>query len=158
MLEMYVGNVCGKCMWEMWEVCWKKRIRWTMESRQFCILSENFGVYFVIINDLYVFEKSKMTLKNRKLFNIIYKGRLRDEVICNGGCIMAEERIKVNYKPLWKLLIDRDISKGDLRRDTKIAASTFTKMMNNENVSLDVLVRICVVLNCGLDDIVEIEK
>ena len=36
---------------------------------------------------------------------------------------MAEERTKVNYKPLWKLLIDRDISKGDLRRDTKIAAS-----------------------------------
>ena len=99
-----------------------------------------------------------MTLKNRKLFDIILKGKLRDEVICNGGCIMTEERIKVNYKPLWKLLIDRDISKGDLRRDTKIAASTFTKMMNNENVSLDVLVRICVVLNCGLDDIVEIEK
>ena len=41
---------------------------------------------------------------------------------------MAEERIKVNYKPLWKMLIDRDISKGDLRRNTKIAASTFTKM------------------------------
>ena len=66
--------------------------------------------------------------------------------------------MNISYKKLWKLLIDRDISKGDLRRDTKIAASTFTKMMNNENVSLDVLVRICVVLNCGLDDIVEIEK
>lgn len=112
----------------------------------------------IVIVVFIVFEKSKMTLNNRKAFDIIYKRKLRDEVICNGGCIMAEERIKVNYKPLWKLLIDRDISKGDLRRDTKIAASTFTKMMNNENVSLDVLVRICVVLNCGLDDIVEIEK
>ena len=75
----------------------------------------------------------------------------------DGGGVMAEERIKVNYKPLWKMLIDKEISKGDLRRDTKIAASTFTKMMNNENVSLDVLVRICVALGCGLDDIVEIE-
>ena len=56
------------------------------------------------------------------------------------------------------MLIDKDISKGDLRRDTKIAASTFTKMANNENVSLDVLARICVALECGLDDIVEIEK
>ena len=112
----------------------------------------------IVILVFIMFEKSKIALKNRNLFDIIYKGKLRDEVICNGGCIMAEERIKVNYKPLWKLLIDRDISKGDLRRDTKIAASTFTKMMNNENVSLDVLVRICVVLNCGLDDIVEIEK
>ena len=76
----------------------------------------------------------------------------------DGGGVMAEERIKVNYKPLWKMLIDKEVSKGDLRRDTKIAASTFTKMMNNENVSLDVLVRICVALECGLDDIVEIEK
>ena len=83
---------------------------------------------------------------------------MRDEVAYDGGCVMAEERIKVNYKPLWKMLIDKDISKGDLRRDTKIAASTFTKMANNENVSLDVLARICVALECGLDDIVEIEK
>lgn len=71
---------------------------------------------------------------------------------------MTEKHVKVNYKPLWKMLIDRDISKGDLRKNTKIAASTFTKMANNENVSLDVLVRICVALGCGLDDIVEIEK
>ena len=72
--------------------------------------------------------------------------------------MVKEERIKVNYKPLWKMLIDKGISKGELRKDTSIAASTFTKMANNENVSLDVLVRICVALKCGLDDIVEIEK
>lgn len=88
----------------------------------------------------------------------IHQENLRDEVAYDGGCVMAEERIKVNYKPLWKMLIDRDISKGDLRKNTKIAASTFTKMANNENVSLDVLLRICVALGCGLDDIVEIEK
>ena len=149
MLEFPGGRGNGeigawKGMSEMWEVCGKN------EMYMYSIT--------IVIVVFTVFEKSKMALKNRKLFDIILKGKLRDEVICNGGCIMAEERIKVNYKPLWKLLIDRDISKGDLRRDTKIAASTFTKMMNNENVSLDVLVRICVVLNCGLDDIVEIEK
>ena len=71
---------------------------------------------------------------------------------------MTEARIKVHYKPLWKMLLDTDISKGDLPRATKIAASTFTKMANNENVSLDVLARICVALECGLGDIVEIEK
>lgn len=71
---------------------------------------------------------------------------------------MAEKCKKINYKPLWKSLIDREISKSDLRKKTKIAASTFTKMTNDENVSLDVLVRICVALDCGLDDIVEIEK
>ena len=71
---------------------------------------------------------------------------------------MEEKTVKVNYKPLWKMLIDKNKTKGDLRRETKIAASTFTKMANNENVSLDVLVRICIALNCGLDDIVEIEN
>ena len=71
---------------------------------------------------------------------------------------VKKERIKVNYKPLWKMMIDKDISKGELRAKTGIAPSTFTKMSNNEYVALDVLVRICNVMNCGLDDIVEIEK
>lgn len=71
---------------------------------------------------------------------------------------MSDEQIKVNYKPLWKLLIDREMSKGELRNKTGIAGSTFSKMTNNEKVSLDVLARICVALDCGLDDIVEIER
>jgi len=71
---------------------------------------------------------------------------------------MAEKRFKINYKPLWKMLIDREITKGELRKLTSIAPSTFTKMTNNEYVALDVLVRICVALNCGVDDIIEIER
>jgi DNA-binding Xre family transcriptional regulator len=49
------------------------------------------------------------------------------------------------------------MSKTDLRKKTQIAPSTFTKMNNDQQVSLDVLVRICVELGCGLDDIVQIE-
>lgn len=71
---------------------------------------------------------------------------------------MIKERTKVNYKPLWKLMIDREISKTQLREKTKIAPSTFSKMHNNEYVALDVLVRICDVMECGLDDIIEIEN
>ena len=71
---------------------------------------------------------------------------------------MKNERIKVNYKPLWKKMIDEDISKSELRTKTGIAPSTFTKMSNNEYVALDVLVRICDVMNCGLDDIIDIEN
>ena len=70
----------------------------------------------------------------------------------------AEVQIKITYKPLWKLLIDKDISKTDLRKRTKIAPSTFTKMNNDQQVSLDVLARICKELECGFDDIVEIES
>lgn len=69
----------------------------------------------------------------------------------------AEVQIKITYKPLWKLLIDREISKTDLRKKTGIAASTFTKMNNDQQVSLDILARICMELNCGFDDIVQIE-
>ena len=71
---------------------------------------------------------------------------------------MITERTKVNYKPLWKMLIDRDVSKQKLREKTSISRSTIVKMKNNEYVAMDVLVRICVAMNCGLDDIVEIEK
>ena len=65
--------------------------------------------------------------------------------------------VKVNYKPLWILLIKRDIPKQKLREMTDIAPSTFTKMINNEHVALDVLARISLALGCGIDDIVEIE-
>ena len=65
---------------------------------------------------------------------------------------------QVNYKPLWKILIDRDITKTQLREKTSISRSTIVKMMNSEYVAMDVLVRICKALDCGLDDIVEIEK
>ena len=71
---------------------------------------------------------------------------------------MTEVQIKITYKPLWKMLIDREMSKTDLRKKTRIAPSTFTKMNNDQQVSMDVLARICVALNCGCDDIVQIES
>lgn len=71
---------------------------------------------------------------------------------------MDKERIRINYKPLWKLLIDMKMSKSELRKKTGIARSTMTKMVNDEYVSMDILVRICNELNCGMDDIVEIER
>lgn len=71
---------------------------------------------------------------------------------------MSETQIKITYKPLWKMLIDRETSKTDLRKKTQIAPSTFTKMNNDQQVSMGVLARICVELNCGFDDIVQIES
>ncbi|CAM2855366.1 helix-turn-helix transcriptional regulator [Dolosigranulum pigrum] len=63
----------------------------------------------------------------------------------------------VNYKGLWKMLIDKEISKTDLRQLTGVAPSTFSKMSNNEYVSMDVLVRICKTLKCQISDIVQVE-
>ena len=64
----------------------------------------------------------------------------------------------VSYKKLWKMLIDKEISKQQLREMTSIARSTMVKMVNNEYVAMDVLVRICLAMDCGMDDIVEIER
>ena len=61
-----------------------------------------------------------------------------------------------SYKKLWKLLIDRDMKKKDLRELTKLSSSTIAKMTKNEPVSTDVLIKICTVLNCDVGDIMEI--
>ena len=66
--------------------------------------------------------------------------------------------MNVNYKKLWKLLIDKDINKSELRKRSGIAASTLSRMNKNEYVSLEVLVKICVSLDCSIGDIVEIVK
>jgi putative transcriptional regulator len=65
--------------------------------------------------------------------------------------------MSINYKRLWKMLIDKDMSKADLRVKTGIAPSTFSKMSRNEYVSMEVLVRICDALRCQLSDVVEVE-
>ncbi len=66
--------------------------------------------------------------------------------------------MNVSYNKLWKMLIDRNMTKADLRKKTKIAPSTFSRMNKGEIVSLEVLMRICLELNCGLDDVVEFSE
>lgn len=62
----------------------------------------------------------------------------------------------VSYKRLLKLLIDKDMKKTQLRDAAGVSSSTFAKLNRNEYVALDVLVRLCVVLECELSDIVEV--
>ncbi len=66
--------------------------------------------------------------------------------------------MSISYKKLWKLLIDKDMTKTQLREKADIATSTLAKLSKDEQVSMDVLLRICKTLDCGLDDIVEISK
>jgi len=63
--------------------------------------------------------------------------------------------MKVSYKKLWKLLIDRDMIKKDLQAKAGISWASVTKMSKNENVSMDILLKVCEALNCGIEDIVE---
>lgn len=63
--------------------------------------------------------------------------------------------MKMSYKKLWKLLIDKDMKKTDLRKKAGISSSSLAKIGKNENVTTDVLLRICEALDCNLDDIAE---
>lgn len=61
--------------------------------------------------------------------------------------------MRISYKKLWILLIERDITPAMLRKDLNIASGTMTKMRRNEEVALSVLLRICEYLNCNIGDI-----
>ena len=60
-----------------------------------------------------------------------------------------------SYKPLWKLLIDRDMSKKALMEAVKISKSTMDKMGRSEIVSLEIIDRICNYFDCNIEDVIE---
>ena len=62
----------------------------------------------------------------------------------------------ISYKKLWKLIIDKDMTNVEVRKATGISPATFTKLKKNEMVSLEVLVKLCQVLQCEIGDIIEI--
>ena len=60
-----------------------------------------------------------------------------------------------SYNKLWKLLIDKNMKKKELMKHTKITSSTIAKMGRGEAVSLDILGRICIALECNIGDLVD---
>lgn len=62
----------------------------------------------------------------------------------------------VSYKKLWKLLIDKDMKKGELCRLAGISTASVTKMGKNGCVTTDVLDKICMALECNIEDVMEI--
>jgi DNA-binding Xre family transcriptional regulator len=62
----------------------------------------------------------------------------------------------VSYKKLWKLLIDKDMKKKDLRLATGMSTTSLAKLGKNEHVSTEILVKICKVLECDIGDIMEV--
>ena len=63
----------------------------------------------------------------------------------------------VSYNKLWKLLIDKGMTKTDLRLAANISTTTLAKLGKNETVSMDVMLRICKVLDCNIGDIMDAE-
>jgi len=64
----------------------------------------------------------------------------------------------VNYNKLWNILQERGMMKTDLIRTAKISTNAMAKLGKNEDVRIEVLAKICVALNCKMDDILEIVR
>lgn len=62
----------------------------------------------------------------------------------------------VSYKKLWKILIDKDMKKKDLREATGMSTTSLAKLSKNENINTEILVKICKVLECDIGDIMEV--
>jgi DNA-binding Xre family transcriptional regulator len=66
--------------------------------------------------------------------------------------------VKADYKKLWVLLIERRLTKAQLRKMANLSSATLTKLNKNEFVSMDVLAKICEALDCNLGDIADMVK
>lgn len=62
----------------------------------------------------------------------------------------------ISYNKLWKLLIDKKLKKSDLKEMTGIGSTTLTKLNNDEPVSMDVMIKICIALKCNIGDIMDV--
>lgn len=68
----------------------------------------------------------------------------------------TEAHMKISYKKLWKLLIDKEMMKKDLAEKANISSASIAKLGRNENVNMDILLRICEALECDVSDIMEV--
>ncbi len=66
---------------------------------------------------------------------------------------MGGSQLRISYKKLWILLVEKEISQAQFRKDLNIATGTMTKMRKNEEVALSILLRICEYLDCNIGDI-----
>ncbi|WP_018659567.1 helix-turn-helix domain-containing protein [Allofustis seminis] len=63
--------------------------------------------------------------------------------------------LKISYNKLWKMLIDKNMNKQDLKNATGISSASIAKLGKGENITTDILLKICEALDCRLEDIME---
>ncbi len=66
--------------------------------------------------------------------------------------------MKISYNKLWKLLIDKNLKRKDLQEMAEISSASIAKLGKGENITTDVLLKICTALDCTLEDIMETIK
>ena len=63
--------------------------------------------------------------------------------------------MRISYNKLWKLLIDKNMKKSDLKEQANISSASIAKLGKGDNITTDVLLRICEAMDCHLEDILE---
>ena len=66
--------------------------------------------------------------------------------------------MKISYNKLWKMLIDKEMNKNDLKEATGLSAASIAKLGKGANITTVVLLKICETMNCELEDIIEIKR
>lgn len=69
-----------------------------------------------------------------------------------------KEKMRISYNKLWKLLIDRGMKKKELQEASGVSAASIAKLGRNGNITTEVLLKICLALDCDISDIMEIER
>lgn len=115
-------------------------------TRWLCYKGEAFFMLMFARSCEYWISKWQKTLTRQEVISIIDN----ENVVKND---MEVRRVKMSYKKLWILLVEKDISQATLRKDLNIATGTMTKLRRNEEVALSVLLRICEYLDCNIGDV-----
>lgn len=97
--------------------------------------------------------RKKYVILEKNSANAVFCSTNNELLLANGVFNMA-----VSYKKLWKLLIDKNMRKKDLCVAAGISHASMAKLGKNENVTTDVLVKICTALQCDIGDIMELTK
>ena len=63
--------------------------------------------------------------------------------------------MRISYNKLWKMLIDKDMNKQDLKKLSGVSAASIAKLGKRDNITNDVLIKICEAMHCRLEDIME---
>ena len=66
--------------------------------------------------------------------------------------------MSISYNNLWKLLVDKNMNKTELKRSTSIGSTTLSKLSKNQIVSMEVIIKICDVLQCDVGDVMKISR
>lgn len=91
-------------------------------------------------------------MKKKLPYDCMHDTMRRKAKVCSG----LRGAMKISYKKLWKLLIDREMMKKDLAEKAGISNASIAKLGRSENVNTDTLLKICIALKCGILDILEI--